>query len=211
MPNYANGKIYCIRNRADTDRIVYIGSTVRPLSERMSKHRSTIKIKPDIKIYKLMAEVGVDNFHIELIANFPCENVEQLLAEEGRHIRLNDTINKGVNSDMAGRSQKQHYEDNREAIREVAKEKYHENIDAIRERDRERYAADKATFAARNLEYRQRNAERLQAYADAHKERTAAKNKAYHAAHRDEINARKQAQRAERRRLAEAGAVVVDA
>ena len=211
MPNYANGKIYCIRNRADTDRIVYIGSTVRPLSERMSGHRSTIKIKPDIKIYKLMAEVGVDNFHIELIANFPCENVEQLLAEEGRHIRLNDTINKGVNSDMAGRTQKQHYEDNREAILGKQKEKYDENIEEHRQRDRNRYAADKATFAARNLEYRQRNAEQLKAYADARKAQKAETNKAHHAAHRDEINARKQAQRAERRRLAEAGAVVVDA
>ena len=190
MPNYANGKIYCIRNRADNDRAVYIGSTIRPLSERMSKHRGTMKLKSHIKIYQLMAEVGVENFHIELIADFPCESIEQLLAEEGRHIRLNDTFTNGVNSKMAGRSDQEFRAENRDVILAKQKVKYNENIDAIRQRYRERYAADKATYAARNLEYRQRHVEQLKVYEDTHKAQRTEKNKAYHTTHRVEIRAR---------------------
>ena len=208
MPvDYANARIYCIRDHTQNGRIVYIGSTTRAVSQRMADHRQTMRDKPNIKIYQLMAKGGVVNFYAELVCNFPCNNREELLAEEGRHIRMHQTVADGGNTLVAGRSQRQNYIENHEVIREKAKENYAENIEAIRQRDRNRYAADKATFAARNLEYRQRNAEQLKAYADARKAQRAETNKAYHAAHRDEINAR----RAERRRLAAAGAVVVDA
>ena len=81
-PNYQDGKVYCIRNAARGDKIEYIGSTVRPLSERMADHRKAIKHRPHYKLYQLMAREGVEHFYIELIHNFPCANVEMLNAEE---------------------------------------------------------------------------------------------------------------------------------
>ena len=105
-PNYANGKIYCIRNDADNDRIVYVGSTVRPLSERMTEHRGEArKQRNNMKIYAYLAEVGIEHFHIELLVDFPCERREQMLAEEGRHIRLH---NVGFNKTIAGRTMKEY-------------------------------------------------------------------------------------------------------
>ena len=107
-PNYANGKIYCLRNRKDNDCIVYVGSTVRPLSERMAEHRSEAKCQKHCALHKKMDEVGIEHFHIELVVDFPCERREQLLAEEGRHIRLQKNAeNVLFNYQIAGRSQKE--------------------------------------------------------------------------------------------------------
>ena len=105
MPDYSKGKVYRILQ--DNDKTVYIGSTVQPLSARMAEHRMGIKRWPHLKLYTLMAAAGVDHFSIELVADFPCDRLEQLLAEEGRHIRLNKTAEEGANTYMAGRSHKE--------------------------------------------------------------------------------------------------------
>ena len=212
MPDYANGKIYCIRNRADNDSIVYIGSTVRPLSERMCGHRSALKIKPDIKIYKLMTEVGVDQFHIELITNFPCENVEQLLAEEGRHIRLNDTLKSGANTHNAGVTPAM--------LKEYRTEYKAQNKEKIKEANRIYYDAHKVETAATAKAYRETHkeqyAENMRAFrarmSDEQKAATAAKKRAYNAAHKVENAARMRAYNARKRaEVAVAAAAVVDA
>jgi len=203
MPvDYSNSKIYCIRNAKDNDCIVYVGSTTRPISERMAAHRKTIKDKPEIKIYKLMADVGVEHFHAELLCNFPCSNREALLAEEGRNIRLHDTVNNGFNTLVAGRSRKEHYVETREQILMKKKEYYDTNAESLHEKDKEWYEANKEKAAIANKEYRTQNAERLKAYNNARKEARSVTNKAYHDAHRDEINAR----HAERRKAATSNA-----
>ena len=208
MPDYANGKIYCIRSLTDNDRIVYIGSTIRPLSERMSAHRKAIVQKSNTKFYKLMAEVGVEHFHIELITNFPCETKEQLVAEEGRHIRLNDTINNGVNSNMAGRSPRQYEADNRDARLEKSKAYTATHKVEINARSHEYYQRHAEQIKAYQVEYYQRHAEQIKATRDDNKMEKVEKNKAYRAAHKVEINARRVARRAELKRLAEAAAPV---
>ena len=222
MPiDYSKSKIYCIRNWIDNDNIVYVGSTTRPISERMAGHRKTIKEKPDIKIYALMASVGVEHFHVELLCNFPCTNREELLAEEGRHIRLHNTVENGANTNVAGRSQKVHYEENRARILEEKKQYQRDNAETLRQKDREWYAANKekaaaqnkayrlrhaeqlkayeaartAESSAKNKAYRLRNAERLKVYAAAHATEISTKGKAYYEAHREEILARHAAYR----------------
>ena len=71
-PNFQNGKIYCIRRQDDAGKIVYIGSTVRPLGERMAEHRDSAKLV-STKFYDLMNQVGSNQFYIELLRNFPCK------------------------------------------------------------------------------------------------------------------------------------------
>ena len=80
--DYKNGKIYKILNTIDDD--CYVGSTCQPLSKRMAKHRESMHntVKKDRKLYAKMHELGVDNFYIELIEEFPCENIEQLRKRE---------------------------------------------------------------------------------------------------------------------------------
>ena len=130
--DYSNGKIYCIRNNVDDD--IYIGSTTQALSKRMVKHRSKVESKEanHYKLYQKMKNIGVENFYIELIKDFPCETLEQLRAEEGKFIREMGTLSFMV----AGRDRKQHYEENKEEILAKQKEKYEENKETILERNK---------------------------------------------------------------------------
>ena len=100
MPDYLNGKIYTILDTIDCE--IYVGSTVETLSQIMTKHRSKMKTRPHDLMYTHMHELGVDNFYIELIEQFPCNDVHELRAKEGHCIREIGTLNK----EIAGRTDK---------------------------------------------------------------------------------------------------------
>ena len=90
------GKIYKILNNVNDD--VYIGSTCQSLSKRMAKHRESVNsvYKKHRPLYAKMRELGVINFYIELIIEYPCENLEQLHAVEGQYIRSQGTLNAAI-------------------------------------------------------------------------------------------------------------------
>ena len=79
--------VYCIRNNEGDD--IYIGTTTQPLSKRFYKHKQSLQMssRSRYKIYQKMTDIGEDNFYIELIEEYPCENVEQLRKREGELIR----------------------------------------------------------------------------------------------------------------------------
>ena len=108
MPDYQKGKVYRILQ--DNEKTVYIGSTTQELSARMGQHRKGPKQHPTLKLYKLMAEVGVDRFSIELIVDVPCDRREILTRAEGEQIRLHGTIAAGANQFMAGRTVAEYYQ-----------------------------------------------------------------------------------------------------
>ena len=66
----------------------------------------------------LFDEYGMDNCKIELIENYPCENREQLLKQEGYHIKNTDCVNRCV----AGRTINEWKEDNQEHYQQMRKE-----------------------------------------------------------------------------------------
>ena len=135
MPDYSKGKIYKILNTIDDE--IYVGSTVETLSMRMSKHRSDMKKQPQSKIYKHMHELGVENFYIELIENFPCNDIYELRAREGHFIREIATLNKLI----AGRTQKeyrkQYNEEHKEHIKETVKQYYEDNKEHLLEKKKQ--------------------------------------------------------------------------
>jgi hypothetical protein len=90
---YHGGKIYTLRSHL-TDKI-YIGSTCQSLSRRKVLHKSA----KSNEIAKL------DDFYIELLENFKCENKEQLRKREGELIRENK--DKCVNIRIDGRTPKE--------------------------------------------------------------------------------------------------------
>ena len=95
MNKYQNSKIYAIRNTIDND--IYIGSTTMALCQRMVKHRCEAKTRPSKqKLITKMNELGIENFYIELIENYPCENVELLRKREGELIRELGTLNSRI-------------------------------------------------------------------------------------------------------------------
>ena len=83
---YHNSKIYAIRNKLNNE--VYVGSTSIELCKRMVKHRCMANKKPEASpLHTYMKENGIENFYIELIEEYKCENVEQLRKREGEIIR----------------------------------------------------------------------------------------------------------------------------
>ena len=94
MPDYSTGKIYQIVPTCDYEEgDIYIGSTIRPLSERMGSHRT----KSDgCKSKLLFLKYGVENCKIELIEEYPCANRNLLLKREGEIQRSLKCINKKI-------------------------------------------------------------------------------------------------------------------
>lgn len=172
--NYASGKIYVIRNHCNS--IVYVGSTTQPLYKRFSKHKGQINCErsKDISLYKAIKELGVENFYIELIENYPCNTQEELTAREGHFIRQYDSFNNGYNKKVEGRSKKEWYNDNRdrhlekfkdnyeknkETFNKKSKEYYEKNKDAILQQQKEKYEENKEEILKKQAEYRNANRE----------------------------------------------------
>lgn len=158
MPNYADGKIYGIRNTITED--VYVGSTTNSLEKRMTKHRYDMKTshKCHRALYTLMNELGSECFYIELIEAFPRNTKLELLAREGHYIREQGTLNKKVpgrttkewnqenrakNGDRLRECNRQYRAANQQVINEKGRDRYHSNLEYERSRAKKYYEQHK--------------------------------------------------------------------
>ena len=73
-----------------------------------------------------------DNWYIELFENFPCNSKEELNKREGEIIREIGTVNKQI----AGRTKKEYYEDNKDKMKQHYKEYQEKNKDMIAEKNK---------------------------------------------------------------------------
>ena len=115
--DFNKGKIYKITN--DYNDEVYVGSTCDTLNRRFNNHKARYK-NDKIKnrsIYKLMNEIGFERFRIELIEEYQCTDKYELRQKEGHFIREIGTLNKII----AGRTKKEHRQENKERIQEYQK------------------------------------------------------------------------------------------
>ena len=87
MPNYQNGKVYSIRSLSRPE-LIYVGSTTQTLSMRMTQHRTPSSTCVSREI------INIGDAYIELIENYPCNDKNQLLARENRHMRGLECLNK---------------------------------------------------------------------------------------------------------------------
>lgn len=161
VKSFQNGRVYKIWNTIDGE--IYVGSTTQPLSKRMWRHKNdSMKAIPPQRIHKHMKDLGADNFSIELIEEFPCNNVEQLHKKEGEWVRkiatLNDRIpgrtfqeymdeNKTKKSDY----DRQYYQDNKDKLLNYQQTYAAENKEKIRESKRNYYENNKEKFLERQL------------------------------------------------------------
>ena len=186
--DFKNGKIYCIRNNITND--IYVGSTCQPLSKRMAKHRETRTDpnKQHHKIHSKMNELGVENFYIELIEEYPCENNDQLRAREGHFIREMATLNGRIEC----RDRKEHYQDNKEYIKAKSNKNYYDNIEYRRAKNKEYRDNHKEERVEYDKQYRQDNKERIAQYKKDYREKNRdtilQKHKEYHEQHKEEQN-----------------------
>ena len=77
--DYQSGKIYQLMNSIDDE--VYVGSTCQSLSKRFAVHRQNMHAeqKKDRHLYSKMHEYGADCFYLELIEQFPCDNIKVIM------------------------------------------------------------------------------------------------------------------------------------
>ena len=135
MPNYQDGKIYTIRCRTD-DTLIYVGSTIQPLSKRMWGHKAVCNNDKynNRLIYKTINN-NWDDWYIELHSLHPCSCKEELCKREGEIIREIGTLNVVIN----GRTDKEYYEENKDKISKQSKIKYEENKEIIAEVNKIKY------------------------------------------------------------------------
>jgi hypothetical protein len=98
--------------------------------------------KQNRKLYKAMREIGIEQFYIELIEEYPCENVEQLEAREGYFIREFNSFKNGYNGQIQGRSNKMYYEEHWEECNKRNKKYREENKNKLYEKAKEKVECD---------------------------------------------------------------------
>lgn len=128
MPNYQNGKIYCLRSYK-TERI-YIGSTTQTPANRLAQHTSKYnKWKLDnTKPYTSSFEIlKYGDAYVELLELNPCGSKIELTKREGELIRANDCVNKCI----AGRTKVEYHQDNRNTRLVQMKQYYQDNKQVI--------------------------------------------------------------------------------
>ena len=109
MPDYQKGKIYTIRCR-DDETLIYVGSSIQPLSVRWGGHKRNMLKKPHYPLYKNMLDKGVDMFYIELYETYGCNTKEELHRREGEVIREIGSLIREIgslNKFIAGRTREE--------------------------------------------------------------------------------------------------------
>jgi hypothetical protein len=183
---YSRGKIYRITDIAYTK--FYFGSTVEELSQRMAHHRRTYNMYKrngkgsNFSVFELFNEYGIENCKIELVEPYACNNLSELRQREGHHIQTNPCVNKYV----AGRSKKQHYDDNRERLLEIRSEYTRNNQDKISEYNKSYRMLNEEKCKEQAKTYRLQNKEKVKEY-----------NAIYRQAKKDELKLKRELHKAE--------------
>ena len=133
---------------------VYYGSTRQSLNKRMIGHKKDCKRWKEGKSGFTTSYNIIDrgNYSYSLIETVECEDKKQLEQRERYYIENNECINKVV----VGRTRKERYEANKEAILEHQKEYREANKEYLNEKSRKYYQANREHLNECMREYRLR-------------------------------------------------------
>jgi len=161
MPNYNNGKIYCLRSH-QTDDVYYGSTTQKKLAVRKGGHRSNYKrwLNGKGNYVTSFELVKYDDCYIELVELYPCTCKGELDRREGEIIRDNECVNKII----AGRTRKEYRIDNVEKIKEDRKKYRLVNTDKIKEYDKEYYLNNADKLKEYQKGYRLNNIDKIKGY-----------------------------------------------
>ena len=164
MPDYSKGKIYKILNHIDDK--IYVGSTIKTLSQRMAQHRSCVNGLRQSTLYKHMHEIGIENFYIELIENYSCNDIYELRAREGHFIRQIGTLNKqiaGITNQFDTLKEYKHYyyQNNLDIIKDKSKQYRVETKEEKRIYDKNLYDENKQYIKERVKQYQENNKDKI--------------------------------------------------
>ena len=140
MPDYQKGKIY--RLVSPSKNLVYYGSTTQTLSQRLAQHIKENKAynnKINTRYCCSYLVLDCEDYKIELVEEYPCNNRQQLCKKEGEYQKNNEC----VNTTIAGRTTNEYYQDNKKKLYELRKEKQKEweqnNIEKRKQYHKEYY------------------------------------------------------------------------
>ena len=164
MPDYQQGKIYKLWSPSTN--LVYYGSTVQSLSQRLGKHIYSYKKYNEDNTKKYLSSFLVlecEDYKIELVEEYPCNNNQQLLRKEGEYQKNNICINKNINYTTINKCDeaKTHYEQNKEEIIKRVKEYQKKNADKIKERVKKYYENNPDKQKEKFKKYREANADKI--------------------------------------------------
>ena len=135
---YKNGKIYKIVDRINGN--IYIGSTIQPLNRRLLQHEYDYKLKQKGEINYSVTSFDIienQNFYIELIENYPCNNRYELELRERFHIDNNICVNKNIphrTTEERKQHKQQYLLENKAEIKKRDLEYYNKNKAKINEK-----------------------------------------------------------------------------
>lgn len=127
MPDYSKGKIYKVVN--DILNMRYVGSTVQPLSARMSAHRANHKSGGFARYQKWGM---IEDCKIYLIENYPCKDKHELESRERHFIERFGAGSGCVNIQIPTRTRAQYNQENRERILQGKKQYRMNNAEKIK-------------------------------------------------------------------------------
>jgi hypothetical protein len=125
MNKFDNAKIYKIID--NTSDLIYIGSTCKTLNQRLKKHEYDYKRYIDRK-YHFVTSFKIiqhNNYRIEWIKLYPCNNKQELYIAEGIEIKQAKTNGLNVvNKCIAGQTHQEYRLNNRNKINKYKKQKH---------------------------------------------------------------------------------------
>ena len=118
--------------------------------------------KQKTKIYKEMTDKGRNNYYIELIEDYPCENTYQLRKREGELIR---ELKPSLNINIPSRTNKEYRQEEAQkvkAAKAISDAKYREkNYETIKQKKHEYNQKNREQIKIKKKAYREANAEQL--------------------------------------------------
>lgn len=142
MPNYQNAKIYKLWTPKCNE--IYIGSTTKTLSTRLSQHKSQLDCES-----KFLFE-NYDDVRIELIEKFPCGNKMELIRRESEYIRTTICLNKVIPDRTQKEYQQEYREANKEKILEKQKQYREANQETLNEKAKEKVKCECGAYVSKS-------------------------------------------------------------
>jgi len=160
MPDYQLGKIYKLSSPSAN--VVYYGSTCEKyICTRLAKHRGDykhyLKNKNKRRYVTSFKILECEDYKIEILEKYPCNNVKQLKTRERWYIENNDCVNKVIPC----RTKKEWAQDNKEHVLEHQREYHKANKDKIKQQTQEYYQSNKDKIKQRVQEYNTNNIDKI--------------------------------------------------
>jgi hypothetical protein len=192
MPDYQLSKIYKLWSPSTN--LIYIGSTTQYIAQRLAEHIRIYRRYKNNKGHFLTSFkiLECEDYKIELLEEYPCNNREQLFKKEGEYIKSLNCVNKlimGKTQEEYKKGNKEYYEANKEKNKEEKKEKKK----IYREKNKEKIKKWQKEHREKLKEYQKKryeeNQDKLKEYQKEYREKNKKKRKIYYENNKDKLKA----------------------